>query len=134
MPAEEKLKHLEFIQSVISRMSANSFFLKGWGVTLVAALFVLATKDTSRKYVVVAFLPALTFWIVDAYFLSQERLFRALYNKVRAQRNEDINFSMDVTEFHGEENGWLRSLFTPTLLLFYLPMLIIMVVVTYLTR
>ena len=46
MPAEEKLKHLEFIQSVISRMSANSFFLKGWGVTL-------ATKDTSRKYVVV---------------------------------------------------------------------------------
>ena len=53
---------------------------------------------------------------------------------MRAQRNEDINFSMDVTEFHGEENGWLRSLFTPTLLLFYLPMLIIMVVVTYFAR
>ena len=79
MGTEDKLKHLEFIQTAINRMSANSFLLKGWSVTLVAALFALAAKDANPKYVIVAYLPVLIFWFIDGYFLFQERLFRALY-------------------------------------------------------
>lgn len=48
---EKKLKHLEFIQDMISRMAKNSFALKGWAVTLVAALFALAAKETKRKFI-----------------------------------------------------------------------------------
>ena len=40
-----KLKHLEFIQAAINRMAGNLFMLKGWSVTLIAALFALAAKD-----------------------------------------------------------------------------------------
>jgi hypothetical protein len=36
-----KEKHLELIQAVISRMAGNSFLLKGWSVTLAAALLAL---------------------------------------------------------------------------------------------
>jgi len=92
MALENKLKHLEFIQSVISRMSGNSFLLKGWSVTLVAALFALAAKDSDRKYIVVAYFPVLVFWILDAYFLSQERLFRNLYDSVRAKKEDESIF------------------------------------------
>jgi hypothetical protein len=74
MAPENKLKHLEFIQSVIDRLSGNSFLLKGWGVTLVAGLFALAAKDSNPKYVVVAYLPVLVFWLIDGYFLSKERV------------------------------------------------------------
>ena len=34
MNDENKRKHLEFIQQVITRMNANSFLIKGWAVTL----------------------------------------------------------------------------------------------------
>ncbi len=46
---ENKIKHLEFIQIVITRMNVNSFFLRGWSVTLVAALFALAAKDFNMR-------------------------------------------------------------------------------------
>jgi len=36
-------------------MANNSFLLKGWSVTLVAALFALAAKDSDKKYIVVAY-------------------------------------------------------------------------------
>lgn len=46
---EKKLKHLDFLQLVITRMNVNSFFLKGWSVTLVAALFAFATKKQTAN-------------------------------------------------------------------------------------
>ena len=131
MGTEAKLKHLEFIQSAINRMSGNSFLLKGWTVTLVAALFALAAKDADRRYVIVAYLPVLMFWALDAYFLSQERLFRSLYDGVRQRKEGEIDFSMNTTPFRGGPNGWTSSFFSRTLLLFYLFMVGIMLIVIY---
>ncbi|MGX1266794.1 hypothetical protein RKD55_004738 [Rossellomorea marisflavi] len=39
---EEKMRHLELIQNVMSRMASNSFLLKGWTVTLVVGLLAFA--------------------------------------------------------------------------------------------
>ena len=49
---EQKLKHLEFIQNVINRMNSNSFLIKGWAVTLIAAIFALAAKDSNFQYII----------------------------------------------------------------------------------
>lgn len=132
MASENKLKHLEFIQSVINRMSANSFLLKGWGVTLVAALFALAANDPNTRYVVVAYLPVLVFWLIDGYFLSQERSFRALYNEIRKKKDDEIDFSMDVGNLSGGRNGWAQTFFARTLVLFYVSLIIIMLIIMYL--
>ncbi len=35
---EEQIKHLEFIQDVITRMNSNSFQIKGWCITILSAL------------------------------------------------------------------------------------------------
>ena len=45
---DAKLKHLEFIQDVITRMNSNSFLLKGWCVTLMSVLFALSARDTGN--------------------------------------------------------------------------------------
>jgi hypothetical protein len=71
-----KEKHLEFTQGVINRMGQNSFLIKGWTVTLVSALFALAAKDANQKFVIVAYFPTIAFWLLDSYYLYQERLFK----------------------------------------------------------
>ena len=43
--------------------------------------------------------PVLIFWGLDGYFLWQERLFRALYDHIRAMDAAEIDFSMDVSAF-----------------------------------
>ena len=79
---DRKIKHLEFIQSVINRLATDSFRMKGWCVVLVAALFILLARQGRVKFV--ALIPVIVFWGLDGYFLWQERLYRALYDHVRA--------------------------------------------------
>lgn len=127
---ENKQKHLEFIQAVISRMAGNLFFLKGWAITLLAALFALSTRNTNSDYMVIAYFLLIIFWILDGYFLSQERLFRALYDHIRELNEKEINFSMDIKEYKKDKkNSWLYSMFSSTLLLFYAPLVIIIVLI-----
>ena len=44
---DAKIAHLQMILGVVNRMAGNSFMVKGWSVTLVAALFALAAADTN---------------------------------------------------------------------------------------
>lgn len=118
---EKKLKHLELIQGVISRMAGNLFYLRGWVVTLIAGVLVLLTQLNSGKLPIV-FLTLVTFlfWCYDGYFLAQEKMFRYLYEKVRKQKEEEIDFSMDVSEFRGNaQNTVIFCMFSPTLRYFY---------------
>jgi hypothetical protein len=122
-PNMNKLKHLEMIQAVVSRMANNSFLIKGWCVTLVAAIIALASNDDDKRFIAVAFYPVLMFWLLDGYFLYQERLFRNLYDAVRVKSEEAIDFSMDVnavnTSAGRNTETWPGALWSRTLLLFY---------------
>jgi len=132
---ENKQKHLEFIQAVINRMAGNSFLLKGWAITLVAALFALSAKDTNQSYIFIAYFPVIIFWILDGYFLSQERLYRDLYNHVRKLKEEEIDFSMDTSEYKKfKKNTLIYSMFSSTLLVFYIPLIIAAIVIAYLIK
>lgn len=113
---EAKLKHLEMLQAVISRMAGNSFLLKGWSVTLVSALLALAAKDAERRFVIVAHFPAIMLWILDGFFLRQERLFRELYDAVRTKRDDQIDVSMDTRRVAGNVASWAEVAFSRTLL------------------
>ena len=119
--ASNKQKHLEFIQAAINRMSGNLFLLKGWGITLIAGLFALAAKDTNSAFLWIAVFPLIVFWALDAYFLSQERKFRALYDEVRQRKEEGIDFSMRLDSVKdGARTTWLSALFSRTLIIYYL--------------
>jgi len=130
---ENKRKHLEFIQGAINRMAGNLFFLRGWTITLIAALFAFFVKDANTDFIFVVYFPVIIFWILDGYFLSQERLFRALYTHVRKLDEREIDFSMNTSEYNEDKrNGWVCSMFSSTLLFFYLPLVGVMLLVTYL--
>lgn len=116
---EQKIKHLEFLQNVITRMNSNSFLIKGWTVTIVSALFALASKDANINYVLVAYFAIPIFWILDGFYISQERQFRDLYKEVTTKNEADINFSMDTSEFNKGNRTWLCGIFSKTLFPFY---------------
>jgi hypothetical protein len=78
----DKIAHLGFIQVIIARMGANSFFLKGWSITLIGAMFALSADKSNTKFIYIAYVASFLFWLMDAYFLRQEKLFRELYNRV----------------------------------------------------
>ena len=116
---EKKLKHLEMLQAIIQRMATCSFTLKGWNVVLVSAIFALAGGTEKWHLVFLAYLPAFAFWLLDGYFLRQEKLFRKLYDKVRLTSEEQIDFSMDTESVAREVTTLFRVGISKTLRLFH---------------
>ena len=92
---ESKIKHLEMIQSIIQRMANNSFILKGWTVSLIVAIFALADRMLNQSYFAFAYIPVITFWFLDAYYLQLERKYVMLYNNVRKENTIDFNLNID---------------------------------------
>ncbi len=126
---EHKKTHLEMIQGIVNRLSQNSFLLKGWSVFLISALFSLAAKDTNPLFIYLAYFPAIAFWILDGYFLWQERLFRALYDHVRKLKDEDVDFSMDVSVVRSKVSPWANVVILKTLLMFHGVVVVTIVIV-----
>jgi hypothetical protein len=128
-----KIAHLEIIQGVIDRMGGNLFYLRGWVITLVAGILVLLTKigDGRLPIIFLAFITIL-FWAYDGYFLSQERKYRRLYDKVRLTEEEEVDFSMKVNEFSKDwDSSMPACIFSPTLRYFYGPLLLAILYVIF---
>lgn len=126
------VKHLEFIQVTIVRMAANSFVIKGWTVTLVAAILAFTSKDANSNAASIALIPAIMFWGLDAYYLRTEREFRALYDHVRQnppKDDSDVDFSLDVSSVKTKTASTLRVAFTRTLAPFYIVLVAVIVAV-----
>ena len=131
----ERLKHLEFLQQVISRMANNSFLIKGWSLTLLSALLAIALKDQVITVIRVAFIPCVMFWILDAYFLRQERLFRKLFDLVRSQSTDTATtFSMDTGPFDSQVSSWAGVAFSMTLVAFHGSLFVVLAILAYMTH
>ena len=118
---EKVAKHLEMIQAIINRLGRNGLWIKSWSIILiVAGLVLIATQDIQNSYfVLVLILPAIGFWILDGYFLRQERLFRQVYDEIRVQ--SDTDFEMSPMKYKNKPKcSWLSAFFSLTLVIFYI--------------
>ena len=121
---ENKIKPLEFIQSTITRMNQNSFQIKGWMITLVSALLALYASSEKVVYILIAIVPAIVFWFLDAYYLQQERRFRGVYNDVAglSPDNSRINvreFEMPIQKYQCGKYCYFNVLFSKTIFPLY---------------
>ncbi|MGH7307062.1 MAG: hypothetical protein ACREK6_00035 [Candidatus Rokuibacteriota bacterium] len=123
------LEHLKLVQGVISRMGQNSFALKGWSVTLVAALMALAVNTHRRSYALLALFPSAIFWALDAYYLWQERRFRAVYDEVCAGTRKTYSLAPPHLSRRKRLRGWLGTLFRPTVLYLHLAIAVVIVAI-----
>ena len=126
---EEKIKHLEFIQSIIARMNTNSFQIRKWTVVLVTVILALYASTKNNYLILLGALPAALSWFLDAHYLTQERKFRGLYNDVAGikENHKEIKlFEMRLNLYVGGEYAYWDVFHSPTLERFYASIVVLL--------
>ncbi len=118
---ENKIKHLEFLQSIITRMNTNSFQVKTFCITIVSALLAVFASTKNEWFILISGFAVSLFWFLDSYYLQQERKFRGVYNNVSGLKNdiEIKDFEMPIHKFKGGSFNYWKVFFSITILLFY---------------
>lgn len=115
MEEEIKMKHLEFIQSIITRMNTNSFQIKSWAVAIVSALLALYADSEKIYYIYLAIFPTLIFGLLDAYYLHQERKYRELYKEVIQEESKVERFDLNAKDYKKGLLEYFKALFSRTI-------------------
>lgn len=122
---EARIRYLEAIQRIIDRLSTISSVIKGWSVTLTAALLVLASKDSNKGFFLVSYLPILFFWFIDSEYLRMERQYKALYNQNADFKIPLCDFRIKRPKPNSENHTYFaQCFFSRTELSVYLPQLL----------
>lgn len=134
--SENRVRYLEMIQANISRMAANSFSLKSWAVTLVAGILALSSDESNKVFFLIAFIPVVVFWFLDAYYLQLERKYRGLFEVIRIEHSQAVDFNLNPNNSEIELSGkvkrsvrYISCFFSKSEWLFYVPIGLIIVIV-----
>jgi hypothetical protein len=120
----DRIKHLEFIQAVVTRFATSSFLIKGWALTIAAALLAVLASQLKWGIALVGVVPVVAFWFLDGYFLWQERLYRKLYDDVRKPNSGVELMSMNTAAYAKTTTFW-DAVFSRTLVLFFGSLLLV---------
>lgn len=132
----DKIKHLEFVQNIITRMNANSFQIKTWTITLATGLLAIYSSTKNSQFILLAIFPVFIFWFLDSYYLNQERKFRGLYQdiyKANPYQNFDT-FDMRPDLYTKGKYKYIRSMFSPTIFLFYIPIMVLIIGIYFMVK
>lgn len=112
-------KELELIQQVIERQATNSFNIKAWAITVIVGALVFRTNNLE---LLIAIIPLLGFWLLDGYFLLNERRYRELYQEViKDPGAEDRTmFNMDASNYLTSRRDYLEATFLSVVGVFYI--------------
>ncbi|MBO3376875.1 hypothetical protein P6O24_00520 [Clostridium perfringens] len=115
------IKEIDLVQACINRMSQNSFYLKGWMITLLGIL--LALKPSNIVLVNFALiLITVAIWYLDSSYLRYEKQYRELYKWVITERvkgNIENLYDLDIKRFDKKVDGRIKIMFSGVLAIFY---------------
>lgn len=119
--SNSSMQHLFIIQDVVKRMANNSLILKIMAMVLFCMFLAIAYSIDNARWLVVLHLPLAVLWVLDAFYLQQERLYRALYDKVRKLPEHEVDFDMRASpkEFTDTRNQYQHCFLSKTLLWYY---------------
>ena len=94
-----------------------------WCITLISAMLALVFKEANGLIVFLGFmLPISIFWLLDAYFLRLEKMYRKMYEWVIEERpkgNDKYSFDLDPKRFESEVCSLLDVAISDTILPIY---------------
>jgi hypothetical protein len=124
---DRRIKYLDMLQAVITRMAGNQFSLRTWSVALGSAIIgYAASKDGRLSAALLAILPAVVFWITDAYYLALERQFRRRFTVESQIPDNAPSFSFQVVVTWADLQETVRR---PAVWLVHGPVLLLALVV-----
>ncbi|MFY1625106.1 hypothetical protein ACN268_18150 [Micromonospora sp. WMMD735] len=92
---DDRRKHLDYIQAVVTRMSSASSSAKGWLLPVVTAAYGYALTKKQSPIALLGIAAVLLFGFLDANYLRQEKAYRRLYDAVARGTREIPLFSLD---------------------------------------
>jgi hypothetical protein len=93
---EDKRKHLDLIQAVVTRMSAASSNAKSWLLPVVTAAYGFALTNSSGSVASLGIVSVLLFSYIDANYLREERAYRKLYDVVALGEKQVPPFTLNT--------------------------------------
>jgi len=129
-------KEIDLIQACINRMAHNSFLIKGWALTIITVVLALTEKNIDPIYLcLVIFIPLISFWYLDAFFLQTEKMYRKMYEWVLQSRpKNELEYLYDLNphRFKDQVDSMANVMRSITLRVFYgIPSLIVLVMIIY---
>lgn len=95
---DDRRKHLDFIQAVVTRMSAASSTAKSWLLPVVTATYGYALTQGVASVALLGLGAVLLFAFLDANYLRQEQAYRRLYDTVARNTRVVTCFSLDPSD------------------------------------
>jgi len=96
--ADDRRKHLDYIQAVATRMSAASSAAKGWLLPVVTATYGFALTKKEYSISLLGIAAVLLFSFLDANYLREEKAYRRLYDAVARGRRDVPLFSLNLSD------------------------------------
>jgi hypothetical protein len=129
--AELRVKHLEMLQSLITRMAGYGASFKSYCITV--ATTVIGFGFTLHRPLVsaLAILPIFAFAFADAQYLRVERRFRGVFNLVRKESWDQMP-SFEVNLEHAPAEGYLNAAMSWSIVGFYAPLAIVALLISVL--
>ncbi|MFZ1379548.1 MAG: hypothetical protein WAS56_07760 [Saprospiraceae bacterium] len=128
---EKMIKYLEFIQNIVSRLNSNSFQIKGLSITILSALLAVYSSNNNLKILILAIIPTFLLWLLDSYYLYQERLFRDLFKKIsniESNKNEFKHFDLSISDIEKKTDKYLSAVFSKTTFVFYYSIILVLII------
>lgn len=131
-PEEQRAKHLDYIQNIITRLAHNSFVVKGWSIALASAAYGFAVEQAQWLFAFGGSIGVMVFWLLDAYYLHIEKMYRRLYAEAIKEQSPIPLYSLDYTTVEASRWGSIvKSAWTLTQAGLHVPIAIGGLVLTF---
>lgn len=119
--AEDRRKHLDYVQAVIARLAQGSNSAKGFTLTIAAAAFGFSALNEAWYLSLLGIAVIACFSVLDMHYLYEERLFRCLFRAVVNGTASEYDMNKDNYKSQAKR---MDTYLSWSVLGFYLPLLL----------
>lgn len=120
---DNKLKKLEFYQNIIARMNSSSMQIKIVTYTISAIIL-----SSSQNPLITVF-PIVMLWILDSYYLANEKQFRNLYNQIADKESiESLKINKPFNSSYELGRSVFKSFKSFVMIFTYVPIFLIAII------
>lgn len=122
--AELRVKNLEMLQTLITRMAGYGASFKSYCITVTTGVIGFGLTLRSPALAGLALLPVFAFAVADAQYLRVERRFRSLFDAVRKQGWDEMP-AFDISLETVPQPTFLSAATSWSIVWFYAPLAIV---------
>jgi hypothetical protein len=119
--AELRVKHLEMLQALVTRMAGYGAAFKSYCIIVTTAVIGFAFTLHRPGVAALALLPVVAFGVADAQYLRVKRRFRDVFNLVRKE-SWDALPSFDINLQNAPAQSFLGAATSQSIIWFYAPL------------